>query len=60
MDEMLENIDEVLEQLGRRLIIVIDDLDRLEPKLINNVLFIETSLRLAKLRPSLATLTSSA
>ena len=39
MDEMLEDIDEVLEQLGPRVIVILDDLDRLEPKLINNVLF---------------------
>lgn len=39
MDELLEDIDNVLKQLGRRLIVIIDDLDRLDPKLVNNVLF---------------------
>lgn len=39
VDEMLEDIDEVLKRIKRRLIVVVDDLDRLEPKLINNVLF---------------------
>lgn len=39
MDELLEDIDSVLKQLGRRLIVIIDDLDRLDPTLVNNVLF---------------------
>jgi hypothetical protein len=39
IDEMLEDIDDVLKRIKRRLIIVIDDLDRLEPKAVNNVLF---------------------
>ena len=39
VDELLDDIDEVLKRLGRRLIIVIDDLDRLDPKTANNVLF---------------------
>ena len=39
IDELLEDIDVVLKQLRRRLIVIVDDLDRLEPKLINNVLF---------------------
>lgn len=39
MDELLEDIDNVLKQLQRRLIVIIDDLDRLDPKLVNNVLF---------------------
>lgn len=48
VDEMLEDIDEVLRRIGRRVIIVIDDLDRiividdldrLDAKTINNVLF---------------------
>lgn len=38
-DEALENIDEVLARIGRKVIIVIDDLDRLEPKAVNSVLF---------------------
>lgn len=39
VDELLDDIDEVLRRLGRRVIIVIDDLDRLDPKTTNNVLF---------------------
>lgn len=39
VDELLEDIDEVLKRIGRRVIIVIDDLDRLDPKTINSVLF---------------------
>ncbi len=39
IDELLEDIDDLLKQLGRRLIIIVDDLDRLESKLVNNVLF---------------------
>jgi hypothetical protein len=39
IDELLEDIDEVLKRIDRRVIIIIDDLDRLDPKTINNVLF---------------------
>lgn len=39
IDELLEDIDAVLKQCKKRLIVVIEDLDRLEPKLVNNVLF---------------------
>lgn len=39
IEEMLEDIDDVLKRINRKLIIVIDDLDRLEPKVVNNVLF---------------------
>lgn len=39
VDELLDGIDEVLRRIGRRVIIVIDDLDRLDSKTINNVLF---------------------
>lgn len=39
IDELLGDIDHLLEQIDRRLIVIIDDLDRLEPKLVNNVLF---------------------
>lgn len=39
IDELLEDIDDVLKRIGKRLIIVIDDLDRLEATAINNVLF---------------------
>ena len=39
IDELLGDIDHLLELIGRRLIVIIDDLDRLEPKLVNNVLF---------------------
>lgn len=38
-DELLDDIDEVLRRIGRRVIIVIDDLDRLDAKTTNNVLF---------------------
>ncbi|NWA08446.1 KAP family NTPase [Pseudomonas gingeri] len=39
VDELLGDIDEVLRRIGRRVIIVIDDLDRLDTKTINSVLF---------------------
>ena len=39
VDELLDDIDAVLRRIDRRVIIVIDDLDRLDAKTINNVLF---------------------
>lgn len=39
IDELLGDIDDVLRRMRRRLIVVIDDLDRLEAKAVNNVLF---------------------
>ena len=39
IDELLEEIDEVLRRTRSRLIVVVDDLDRLDPKAVNNVLF---------------------
>jgi hypothetical protein len=39
VDELLDDIDEVLRRIHRRVIIVIDDLDRLDAKTTNNVLF---------------------
>ena len=39
LDDLLEDINEVLKRIDRRLIIVIDDLDRLDSKTVNNVLF---------------------
>ena len=39
IDELLEEIDDVLRRIRRRLIVVVDDLDRLAAKAINNVLF---------------------
>ncbi|MFM0659974.1 KAP family NTPase [Paraburkholderia sediminicola] len=39
IDELLDDIDEVLRRIDRRVIIVIDDLDRLDAKTTNNVLF---------------------
>ncbi|MFL6968768.1 P-loop NTPase fold protein [Pseudomonas alvandae] len=39
VDDLLEDIDEVLRRIGRRVIIVIDDLDRLDAKTVNSVLF---------------------
>ena len=39
VDDLLDDIDEVLTRIGYRIIIVIDDLDRLETKTVNNVLF---------------------
>lgn len=39
IDELLGDINEVLLRIGRRVIIVIDDLDRLDAKATNNVLF---------------------
>ncbi len=39
VDELLDDIDEVLKRINRRVIIVVDDLDRLDAKTTNNVLF---------------------
>lgn len=39
LDELLDDIDDVLRRIGRRVVIVIDDLDRLDAKTANSVLF---------------------
>lgn len=39
VDELLQEIDNALERINRRVIVIVDDLDRLEPKSVNNVLF---------------------
>lgn len=39
IDDLLDDIDDVLKRIRRRLIVVVDDLDRLEPSAVNNVLF---------------------
>ncbi len=39
IDDLLEDIDNLLKQVDRRLIVIVDDLDRLESKLVNNVLY---------------------
>lgn len=39
IDELLEDVDSVLKSIHRRVIVVIDDLDRLDAKMVNNVLF---------------------
>src|SRR5690606_37088963 len=38
-DDLLEDIDQVLMRIGRRLIVIIDDLDRLDATTVNKVLF---------------------
>lgn len=40
VDEMLSDLDEVLARLDLRVVVVIDDLDRLEPELITSILFL--------------------
>jgi len=39
VDDLLDDIDEVLKRIGRRVIIVVDDLDRLDAKTTNSILF---------------------
>ena len=39
VDDLLDDIDEALKRINRRVIIVIDDLDRLDAKTVNNILF---------------------
>jgi hypothetical protein len=39
VDELLDDVDEVLRRIGKRVIVVVDDLDRLDAKTTNNVLF---------------------
>ncbi|MFZ3220686.1 MAG: KAP family NTPase [Rhodoferax sp.] len=39
IDELLEDVDNVLKRTRKRVIVVVDDLDRLEPKAVNNVLY---------------------
>lgn len=49
IDDLLEDIDVVLKQSKMRLIVIIEDLDRLDPKLVNNVLFaVRRTFRLAQ------------
>lgn len=40
MDELLDDIDEVLKETHCRVIVIVDDLDRLDAKTVNNVLFV--------------------
>jgi len=39
VEDLLEDIDEVLKRIGRRVIVVIDDLDRLDARTTNSILF---------------------
>jgi hypothetical protein len=39
LDELLDDINDVLRRIGKRVVIVIDDLDRLDAKTANSVLF---------------------
>lgn len=39
LDELLDDIDDVLRRIGKRVVIVIDDLDRLDARTANSVLF---------------------
>jgi hypothetical protein len=39
IDELLSAIDDVLTRIRRRVVVVVDDLDRLDTKAVNNVLF---------------------
>jgi len=39
IDELLDDIDAVLQRIKRRVIVIVDDLDRLDAKAVNNVLF---------------------
>ncbi|NUZ08075.1 KAP P-loop protein [Schlegelella sp. ID0723] len=49
LDESLDAIDAILAVLDKRVIIVIDDLDRLEPSAVNSVLFaVRRTLRLSR------------
>jgi KAP family P-loop domain len=49
VDELLREIDDALERINRRVIVVVDDLDRLEPKSVNNVLFtVRRTFRLSR------------
>lgn len=49
IDELLEDIDAVLKQSKKRLIVIVEDLDRLDSKLVNNVLFtVRRTFRLSR------------
>lgn len=39
VDELLRDLDSVLRRANRRLIVIVEDLDRIEPKAVSNVLF---------------------
>lgn len=39
IDDLLDDLDNVLQSINRKVIVVIDDLDRLDPKTVNNILF---------------------
>lgn len=39
IDEIINDLDDVLERIGRRVIVVVDDLDRVETEMVNRVLF---------------------
>ena len=49
LDESLDAIDVILAGLGKRVVIVLDDLDRLEPSVVNSILFaVRRTLRLSR------------
>ncbi|MFT0473842.1 P-loop NTPase fold protein [Pseudomonas antarctica] len=39
VDQLLSDVDSVLRRANRRLIVIVEDLDRIEPKAVSNVLF---------------------